>query len=87
MIDGLQECMRAYTHTDPHTHTSCGGMSMVTILRSIFSTLSRQGRTKKSPGPLAFFDVIRPSLKMTARSYSLTICAEQDDRAKTHNCK
>ena len=54
---------------------------MVTILRSIVSTLSMQGRTKKSPGPLAFLDVIRPSLKMTARWYSLTICARE--RSKT----
>lgn len=56
---------------------------MVTILRSIVSTLSIQGRTKKSPGPLAFLDVIRPSLKMTARWYSFTICAQQEDRRQS----
>lgn len=88
---------------------SCGGMSNETVLRSTFTKVSVQGRTKKSPempkiksfcmlptrmqkiqflsgfewthkslhdkpGPFGFLSVIRPSRKMTARSYSLTIC-------------
>ena len=56
---------------------------MVTILRSIVSTWSIHGKTKNSPGPLAFLDVIRPSLKMTARWYSFTICAQQEDRRQS----
>jgi hypothetical protein len=56
-------------------HTSCGGMSKVTVLKSTTLTLSRHGRTKKSPGPLAFPDVSRPRRRITALSYSFTIYA------------
>lgn len=43
------------------------------VLRSTVCMVSIQGRIKKRPGPLAPPGNIRPSLRMTARSYSLTI--------------
>src|SRR5215204_1159726 len=51
--------------------TSCGGTSMVTVLRSILTILSTIGRRMKSPGPFGPPCTL-PSLKMTPRSYSLT---------------
>src|ERR671917_689817 len=48
------------------------GTSMVTVLRSILTILSIMGMRKKSPGPLALPCTL-PSLKITPRSYSLTI--------------
>src|SRR5918993_4122703 len=51
---------------------SCGGTSMVTVLRSILTILSTTGRRMKSPGPLGPPCTL-PILKMTPRSYSLTI--------------
>ena len=56
-----------------HAGTSCGGTSKVTVLKSTTLTLSRHGRIKKSPGPLAFPDVSRPRRRITALSYSFTI--------------
>src|SRR5918998_1005571 len=52
--------------------TSCGGTSMVMVLRSILTILSTKGSRMKSPGPLGP-PVTRPRRKMTPRSYSLTI--------------
>src|SRR5215208_4663194 len=51
--------------------TSCGGTSMVTVLRSILTILSISGRRMKSPGPLGP-PWTRPRRKITPRSYSLT---------------
>src|SRR5215213_7629066 len=51
--------------------TSCGGTSMVTVLRSILTILSTKGSSRKSPGPLGP-PWTRPSLKITPRSYSFT---------------
>src|SRR5215211_8209874 len=51
---------------------SWGGTSIVTVLRSILTILSTNGNRMKSPGPLAP-PWTRPSLKITPRSYSLTI--------------
>src|SRR5215210_4505144 len=51
---------------------SCGGTSMVTVLRSILTILSTSGRRMKSPGPLGPPCTL-PILKITPRSYSLTI--------------
>src|ERR687897_383256 len=51
--------------------TSWGGTSIVTILRSTFTILSRNGSRMKSPGPLGP-PWTRPRRKMTPRSYSLT---------------
>lgn len=68
-----------------HVHTSCGGTSNVTVLKSTTLTLSRQGRMKKSPGPLAFPDVKRPRRRITALSYSFTICVCVS--ARTYNCQ
>src|SRR5215212_8243400 len=51
---------------------SCGGTSMVTVLRSILTILSTTGRRMKSPGPLGPPCTL-PILKITPRSYSLTI--------------
>src|SRR5215210_1833988 len=51
---------------------SCGGTSMVTVLRSILTILSTTGRRMKSPGPFGPPCTL-PSLKITPRSYSLTI--------------
>ena len=45
---------------------------MVTVLRSILTILSTSGRRMKSPGPLGPPCTL-PSLKITPRSYSLTI--------------
>src|SRR5918997_1983503 len=50
---------------------SWGGTSNVTVLRSILTILSTTGRRTKSPGPLGPPCTL-PSLKVTARSYSLT---------------
>lgn len=50
--------------------TSCGGTSKVTVRRSTFRIMSRQGTVKKRPGPLAPPGRIRPSRNSTARSYS-----------------
>src|SRR5215203_2135736 len=52
--------------------TSWGGTSMVTVLRSILTILSTTGRRIKSPGPFGPPCTL-PSLKITPRSYSLTI--------------
>src|SRR5215213_10985815 len=51
---------------------SWGGTSNVTVLRSILTILSTTGRRTKSPGPLGPPSTL-PSLKITPRSYSLTI--------------
>src|SRR5215212_9085793 len=51
---------------------SWGGISMVTVLRSILTILSTSGRRMKSPGPLGPPCTL-PILKITPRSYSLTI--------------
>src|SRR5215218_740785 len=51
---------------------SWGGTSMVTVLRSILTILSTTGRRMKSPGPFGPPWTL-PSLKITPRSYSLTI--------------
>ena len=52
--------------------TSCGGTSKETVLRSALEYVSIQGMMKKIPGPLAPPVTKRPSLKITARSYSWT---------------
>src|SRR5215212_9577055 len=52
--------------------TSWGGTSMVTVLRSTLTILSTIGIRIKSPGPFGP-PWMRPSLKMTPLSYSLTI--------------
>src|ERR671916_571825 len=52
--------------------TSWGGTSMVTVLRSILTILSTNGRRTKSPGPFGP-PCTRPRRKITPRSYSLTI--------------
>src|SRR5215203_454813 len=52
--------------------TSWGGTSMVTVLKSILTILSTSGRRMKSPGPLGPPCTL-PILKITPRSYSLTI--------------
>src|SRR5215203_5045418 len=51
--------------------TSWGGTSMVTVLRSILTILSINGRRMKSPGPFGP-PWTRPRRKITPRSYSLT---------------
>src|SRR5215216_568607 len=51
---------------------SWGGTSIVTVLRSILTILSTTGRRMKSPGPLGPRCTL-PILKITPRSYSLTI--------------
>src|SRR5215217_3912236 len=51
---------------------SWGGTSIVTVLRSILTILSTTGRRMKSPGPFGPPSTL-PSLKITPRSYSLTI--------------
>src|SRR5215204_7344143 len=51
--------------------TSCGGTSMVTVLRSILTILSTNGSSRNSPGPLGP-PCTRPRRKMTPRSYSFT---------------
>src|SRR5918998_1937451 len=52
--------------------TSWGGTSIVTVLRSTLTILSTNGSRTKSPGPFGP-PWTRPSLKMTPRSYSVTI--------------
>ena len=56
---------------DLRLFTSCGGISYVAVLRSIFSYTSTQGITKKTPGPRAPPVSSLPNRKMTALSYSL----------------
>src|SRR5918997_569806 len=51
---------------------SCGGTSIVTVLRSILTILSTNGSRTKSPGPLGP-PCTRPKRKITPRSYSFTI--------------
>src|SRR4028119_102215 len=51
--------------------TSCGGTSMVTVLKSILTILSTNGRRMNSPGPFGP-PCTRPRRKITPRSYSLT---------------
>src|SRR5215212_9517336 len=51
---------------------SWGGTSIVTVLRSILTILSTSGHNTKSPGPLGPPCTL-PILKITPRSYSLTI--------------
>src|ERR687885_312373 len=50
---------------------SCGGTSMVTVLRSILTILSTTGTRRKSPGPFGPPWTL-PRRKITPRSYSLT---------------
>src|SRR5271168_2081968 len=50
--------------------TSCGGMSSVTVRRSIRAIRSSTGITKITPGPR--YGVRRPSRNTTPRSYSLS---------------
>src|ERR1700735_2397745 len=50
--------------------TSCGGMSSVTVRRSIRAIRSSTGITKITPGPR--YGVSRPRRKTTPRSYSLS---------------
>jgi hypothetical protein len=45
---------------------------MLTVRRSILTILSRIGTRKEEPGPFAG-PCTRPSLKITPRSYSLTM--------------
>src|SRR5215207_9818556 len=56
---------------------------MVTVLRSIFTILSIMGRRMKSPGPLGPPCTL-PSLKITPRSYSLTILMALSTTATTN---
>src|ERR687890_989729 len=62
---------------------SCGGTSMVTVLRSILTILSTTGRRMKSPGPLGPPCTL-PILKITPRSYSLTILMALSTTATTN---
>src|SRR4028118_2233876 len=66
--------MTAFTRagTLSRVMTSWGGTSIVTVLRSILTILSTNGTRMNSPGPLAPPCTL-PSLKITPRSYSLTI--------------
>src|SRR5215204_3673180 len=52
--------------------TSWGGTSIVTVLRSTLTILSTTGRRTNNPGPFGPPCTL-PSLKITPRSYSLTI--------------
>ena len=60
--------------TESFVSTSCGGTSNVTVLKSILMHVSTQGKIKNKPGPLAPPAIMRPKRKITARSYSFTIC-------------
>lgn len=51
----------------------------MTVLRSTTWTLSMQGKMKNRPGPLALREVILPSLRITALSYSFTIWNEESE--------
>src|SRR5215213_2923418 len=62
---------------------SWGGTSMVTVLRSILTILSTIGRRMKSPGPLGPPCTL-PILKITPRSYSLTILMALNMTATTN---
>src|SRR5215216_1286571 len=62
---------------------SWGGTSIVTVLRSILTILSTIGRRMKSPGPFGPPCTL-PSLKMTPRSYSLTILMALNMTATTN---
>src|ERR671910_469829 len=66
--------------------TSWGGTSMVTVLRSILIILSTIGRRMKSPGPLGPPCTL-PSLKITPRSYSLTILMALSMTAATNSAR
>ena len=54
---------------------SCGGTSSVTTCRLTLTARSIGAKTKTTPGPLVSGST-RPSLKITARSYSFTILIE-----------
>src|SRR5215211_2491894 len=62
---------------------SWGGTSMVTVLRSILTILSTNGKRMKRPGPLAP-PWTRPRRKMTPLSYSLTILMALNISEKTN---
>ena len=53
--------------------TSWGGTLNTWTLMSTISTMSTQGMMKNTPGPLAPPDSSRPSLNMTALSYSCIV--------------
>src|SRR5438093_6234204 len=63
--------------------TSCGGTSIATVWRLTFTMRSIIGTSSTSPGPLPcppglrMARVLRPSLKMTARSYSRRMRANE----------
>src|SRR5215213_5481934 len=62
---------------------SWGGTSIVTVLRSILTILSTTGRRMKSPGPFGPPCTL-PILKITPRSYSLTILMALNMTATTN---
>src|SRR5215813_4796135 len=77
--------MTAFTLTDTLSRviTSCGGTSMVIVLRLTFTILSMNGMSSTSPGPepsppgLKMALARRPNRKMTPRSYSRRMRTEE----------
>src|SRR4030066_2192420 len=60
--------------------TSCGGTSMVTVLKSTLTILSTKGIIKMIPGPLVAFNL--PNLNITPLSYSLRILTADSTNIK-----
>ena len=68
--------------------TSCGGISKVWLLISIFSYVSTHGIMKNTPGPRAPPDRRRPSRKITALSYSwITLIQKNIEMGKVHTMR
>lgn len=71
-------CLRNFNfHSRCNVLTSWGGTSKDTVRRSTLEYVSMQGMMKKIPGPRAPPVTRRPSLKMTALSYSWTTWEEE----------
>src|SRR4030066_269281 len=60
--------------------TSCGGTSMVTVLKSTLTILSTKGIIKIIPGPLVAFNL--PNRNITPLSYSLRILTADSNNIK-----
>ena len=52
---------------------TCGGTSKETVLRSVIVIVSMQGTMKNRLGPTACLSLTRPTLNITALSYSCQI--------------
>src|SRR4030042_3771913 len=72
-----------FTGTLSLVMTSCGGTSMVTVLRSTLIILSTNGIIRNIPGPLVPFNL--PNLNITPLSYSFKILTAENSSIRKIN--